>query len=62
MDITTNSNEIQRIIKEYFKNLYSCRQEKLEEMDIFVNAFDHPGIFTSICSQGQGQEGVGYCF
>jgi hypothetical protein len=36
--ITTNSNEIQRIIKKYFENLYSS---KLEEMDTFLDAYNN---------------------
>jgi hypothetical protein len=30
-DSTTNANEIQRLIREYFKNLYSNILEDLEE-------------------------------
>jgi hypothetical protein len=30
-DITTNTNEIQRIIREYFENLYSRKLENLDE-------------------------------
>jgi hypothetical protein len=30
-DITTNSNEIQRIMKEYFENLYSNKLENQEK-------------------------------
>jgi hypothetical protein len=29
-DITTNTNEIQRIIREYFRNLYSIKLEKFK--------------------------------
>ncbi|KAL6081242.1 hypothetical protein STEG23_038390 [Scotinomys teguina] len=32
-DITTDNEEIQRIITSYFKNLYSTKLENLEEMD-----------------------------
>jgi hypothetical protein len=32
-DITTNTNEIQRIISEYFENLYSRKLENLDEID-----------------------------
>jgi hypothetical protein len=34
-DITTNTNEIQRIMREYFENLYSSKLENLDEMDKF---------------------------
>jgi hypothetical protein len=40
----TNSNEIQKIMKEYFKNLYSNKLENLEEMDKFLDAFDLPKL------------------
>ncbi|KAL6031999.1 hypothetical protein STEG23_002248 [Scotinomys teguina] len=35
-DITTDNEEIQRIIRSYFKNLYSTKLENLEEMDKFL--------------------------
>jgi hypothetical protein len=31
----TNTNEIQRIIRNYFENLYSNKLENLKEMDKF---------------------------
>jgi hypothetical protein len=34
--ITTNTYEIQRIIKEWFENLYSKKLENLHEMDKFL--------------------------
>jgi galactokinase/mevalonate kinase-like predicted kinase len=30
-NITTNTNQIQRIVREYFENLYSSNLENLEE-------------------------------
>jgi hypothetical protein len=39
--ITTNTTEIQRIIKDYFQNLYS---NKLEKMDKFLDTYDHPKL------------------
>jgi hypothetical protein len=39
-DITTNTNKIQRIIREYFENLYSSKMENLDEMDKFLAACD----------------------
>jgi hypothetical protein len=39
-DITTNTNEIQRIIKEYFENLHSSKLENLDEMDKFLDAYN----------------------
>jgi hypothetical protein len=35
-EITTNTMEIQKIIRDYFENLYSNKFEKLEEMDKFL--------------------------
>jgi hypothetical protein len=32
--------KIQRIIRKYFKNLYSNKMENLEEMDKFLHAYD----------------------
>jgi hypothetical protein len=36
--ITRNTNEIQRIITEYFENLNSSKLENLDEMDKFLDA------------------------
>jgi RNA-binding protein YlmH len=36
-DIITDTEEIQRIIRSYFKNLYSTKLENLKEMDIFLD-------------------------
>jgi hypothetical protein len=39
--ITTNTKEIQRVIRKYFQNLYSDnKMENLEEMDKFLDAFE----------------------
>jgi hypothetical protein len=35
-DITTNTKEIQRTIKEYFENLHSNKLENLAEMDKYL--------------------------
>jgi hypothetical protein len=37
-DITTN---IQETIRDYFDNLYSNKLENLEEMDKFLDTYDH---------------------
>jgi hypothetical protein len=37
----TNTKEIQKIIRDYFENLYSNKLEYVEEMDKFVDSFDH---------------------
>jgi hypothetical protein len=43
-DITTNINEIQRIISEYFENLYSSKLENLDEMDKFLDTYNQPKL------------------
>jgi ubiquinone biosynthesis protein Coq4 len=43
-DITTNTNEIQRIIREYFENLYFSKLENLDEMDKFLDAYNQPKL------------------
>jgi hypothetical protein len=42
--ITTNTMEIQRIIRDYFEILYSNKAESLEEMEKFINTYDHPKL------------------
>jgi hypothetical protein len=36
--------EIQEIIRDYFENLYSNKFENLEEVDIFLDTYDHPKL------------------
>jgi hypothetical protein len=36
--------EIQEIIGEYFEHLYSNKFENLEEMDRFLDSYDHPKL------------------
>jgi hypothetical protein len=40
-DITTNTKEIQGIIRDYFENLYSNKLENLEEMSKFLPTYNH---------------------
>jgi hypothetical protein len=40
--ITTNTTEIHEIIRDFFENLYSHKFENLEEMDKFLDTYDHP--------------------
>jgi hypothetical protein len=42
--IKTNTKEIQKIIRDYFENLYSSKLENLEEMDKFLDRYDHPKL------------------
>jgi hypothetical protein len=41
---TANTKEIQGMIRVYFKNLYSNKFENLEEMDKFIDTYDHPKL------------------
>jgi hypothetical protein len=40
-EITTNTTEIQGIIRDYFENIYSNKFENFEEMDRFLEIDDH---------------------
>jgi hypothetical protein len=42
--IKTNSKEIQGTIRDYFENLYSKTFENLEEMNTFLDTYDHPKL------------------
>jgi hypothetical protein len=43
-NITINTKEIQGIITDYFKNLYCNKLENLEEMEKFLDTYDHPKL------------------
>jgi hypothetical protein len=36
--------EVQEIIRDYFKNLYSNKFKNLKEMDRFLDTYDHPKL------------------
>jgi hypothetical protein len=40
-EITTNTTKVQGLFKDYFENLYSNKFENLEEVDKFLNNYDH---------------------
>jgi glutamyl-tRNA reductase len=40
-EITANTTEIQEIIRDYFKSLYSNKFKNLEEMDRFLETYNH---------------------
>jgi trans-2-enoyl-CoA reductase len=58
MHITTNTNEIQRIVREYFENLYSSKLENLDEMDKFLDAYDEPKLNQDIQNTSSEIEAV----
>jgi hypothetical protein len=43
-EIATNTMEIQEIIRHYFESLYSNKFENLEEMDRFLETYNHPKL------------------
>jgi hypothetical protein len=43
-EVTTNTKEIQAIIRDYFESLYSNKLENLDEMDKFLYNYDHPKL------------------
>jgi glutamyl-tRNA reductase len=36
--------EVQEIIRDYFENLYSIKFENLEDIDRFLDTYDHPKL------------------
>jgi hypothetical protein len=43
-EITTNTTETQEIIRDYFESLYSNKFENLEEIDRFLETYNHPKL------------------
>ena len=43
-DITTDTAEIQRIMRDYYKQLYANKMENLEEMDKFLEKHNFPRL------------------
>jgi hypothetical protein len=41
VEITTNVKEMQGVTRDYFENLYSNELENLEEMDKYLDIYDH---------------------
>lgn len=53
-DITTNTTEIRRIIKNYFENHYVTKEENLEEMDKFFDSYCLPRLHQYIMEHLKG--------
>ena len=43
-EVTTNNTDIQRIIREYYEQLYANKMDNLEEMDRFLGKFNLPRL------------------
>jgi hypothetical protein len=43
-EITTNTKEIQGIIRDFFESIYFNEFENLEDIDKFLYAYDHPKL------------------
>ena len=43
-EITTDTAEIQRIIRDYYKRLYANKMDNLEEMDNFLERYNFPRL------------------
>jgi hypothetical protein len=43
-EITTNTTEIQEIIRDYLESLYSNKFENFEEMDQFLDTYNQPKL------------------
>jgi hypothetical protein len=43
-EITTNTTEVQEIIRDYFENVYSNKFENLKEMYRFLDTYEHPKL------------------
>ena len=43
-EVTTNSREIQRIIRDYYKELYASKMDNLEETDKFLERYNLPRL------------------
>jgi hypothetical protein len=47
-EITTNTMEIEGIIRDCLENLYSKKFENLEEVDKFLDTYDHLKLYQRI--------------
>ena len=43
-EVTKDNAEIQRIIRDYYEQMYGNKMESMEEMDIFLEKFNLPRL------------------
>ena len=43
-EITTNNTEIQRIIRDYYQQLYANKMDNLDKMDKFLEKYNFPKL------------------
>ena len=43
-EVTTDTVEIQRIMRDYYKQLYANKMDNLKEMDKFLEKYNHPRL------------------
>ena len=43
-EITTDNTEIQRIIRDFYQQLYANKMDNLEEMDKFLEKYNYPKL------------------
>ena len=43
-DVTTDNEEVQRIIRDYYEQLYGNKMDNLEEVDRFLEKFNLPRL------------------
>jgi hypothetical protein len=49
-EITTNTKEIQGLIRDYFEKIYSKKFENVEETDKFLDTYNHPKLIQEDCN------------
>ena len=48
-EITTDNTEIQRIIRDYYQQLYANKMDNSEEMDKFLEKYNFPKLPAALC-------------